>query len=262
MSIYVVTHKYPDRVPTLDPAYQWLYVGAYRQPDRRDDYCYDDVGDEISQKNGSFCELTGMYWIARNTADPIKGLTHYRRFFTHRECSEQEKHFYRGEEFARLLETYDCVIPKRLYFQRKNIRAYYKAVHHAKDIDILEQVIEELTPEYSPAFQKAMNMNYLFPYNMLVAKQEVFDGYANWLWQILSEVETRIDTADYDAYQKRVIGFLSERLLHVYLLHHGLRFKEVPVVTFGARAIYRTRIRLERVFRRSLYFTFKKKKKK
>ena len=76
-----------------------------------------------------------------------------------------------------------------------------------------------------------MNQKKIYLFNMFVMKKELFDSYASWLFDILFELEKRIDISSYDNYQKRVYGFLSERLFNVWLRKNGnLRVKQVPVI--------------------------------
>ena len=68
---------------------------------------------------------------------------------------------------------------------------------------------------------------------MLIAKRAVFNDYAKWMFDILFAVEKRIQPTlkNRDDYQQRVYGFLSERLITVYIaLHPELKVGEFPTV--------------------------------
>lgn len=68
---------------------------------------------------------------------------------------------------------------------------------------------------------------------MFIARRDVFEAYCNWLFTILKEVENHIDVSSYDNYNKRVFGFLSERLLDVYIDHNNLKYVEKDIVLIG-----------------------------
>ena len=141
-----------------------------------------------------------------------------------------------------------------MYFPCGNIRNHYEEYHYAKDLNLLQDIIERKCPEYLDAFNTAMKKNYLFPYNMMIAKKEIFDSYANWLLNLLLELEKCENIEDYDAYQSRVYGFLSERLMNVWLIHNNIRFKELPTIQIGSRIRYKIRTQLEKKLKMPLHF--------
>ena len=50
-------------------------------------YIGDDTGENISERNANFCELTGLYWAAHNIDSDYIGIVHYRRYFASRKKS-------------------------------------------------------------------------------------------------------------------------------------------------------------------------------
>jgi lipopolysaccharide biosynthesis glycosyltransferase len=67
----------------------------------------------------------------------------------------------------------------------------------------------------------------------MVLRRDHFLSYADWVLDILQKLEKTIDTSEYDDYQKRVFGFVAERLANVYVDYlverHGARHKELAL---------------------------------
>ena len=74
-----------------------------------------------------------------------------------------------------------------------------------------------------------MDNNKLYSCNMFIMKKKLLDNYASWLFAIFDELEKNIDISNYDDYNKRIYGFLSERLFNVWVLNNKLKIKEITV---------------------------------
>lgn len=48
----------------------------------------------------------------------------------------------------------------------------------------------------------------------------------------IEKVEERVHIQYYTPYQARIFGFMSERLLNVYCIHHHLRVKHYKILSF------------------------------
>lgn len=186
----------------------------------------DNTGDNISNLNKNFCELTALYWIWKNSTADIKGLVHYRRYF---ECSSINKNFC---EIGILDKDYieskfngkDFIILAKPRYMRINYRPFvtikenYCYAHYKKDWEILKSVIHEMYPDYYLTFLKVEKSRRFSGANMMISNKEFFDKYCKWLFDILLVVADKIDLTNYDAYQARIYGFMSERLLNVFLM--------------------------------------------
>ena len=66
-------------------------------------------------------------------------------------------------------------------------------------------------------------------FNMFVMRRDLFDAYCQWMFSILEELERRLDISAFDAYNSRVFGFVSERLLDVWLEKNQIDYHEQNV---------------------------------
>lgn len=231
-NIYVVTHKVTDM--SFPEIYTPLLVGSYNKDSK--DILRDDIGDNISNKNENYCELTGLYWIWKNSKSDIVGLCHYRRFLSKNFLSNKSKYFLNDKDIDKIFEKYDLILPKRIFYYKSNVRDNIKFAPNKNDMKVLRGVIEELTPEYLEAFDEYLNRQYTYLCNIMITKKEILDEYCEWLFKILYRTEEVLDPDTYlnDNYRKRMFGFLSERLLNVWVIKNKdkLKIKEFPMISF------------------------------
>ena len=240
IKIFICTHKEVG-LPT-HPYFLPIQAGAALH-DKISGYQPDDEGDNISNKNPHFCELTCHYWAWKNLKDvDIVGLNHYRRYFDFSRRWPQfsaDKHFIATEEFLKqeynfpdldnLLQKYDIILPIARHWRVSNTRQYGN-YHIAKDWEMLRQIIKERSPQYIPAFEKTMDhSNKSVGYNMFITHWKHFDAYSEWLFDILLEVERRVPPIN-DPIQSRIYGYMSERLINVFCEHHHLNIKNIPLI--------------------------------
>ena len=235
IKIYIATHKIA-KMPTQS-IYTPIRVGAALN---KDDFGFvrDDTGENISAKNKNFCELTATYWILKNDNSDIVGLTRYRRYFFNKHTNKMSE-VLKKKEIEDILKDYDIIVPIKTYlFKYKNIKEAYVNIHKESDFNLCREIIEKKYPEYIEAFDKVSNSRSFYACNMFISSKKIFDEYYNWLFDILFELESRIDISSYDDYNKRIFGFLSERLFNVWLEYKNLKVKEMPVYNVHKKLIW------------------------
>lgn len=225
--IYVLTHKKID-LPT-DKIYEALHVGRSISQDLG--YLGDNTGDNISNLNPFFGELTGIYWIWQNDLESdFIGVCHYRRFFLNH-CDE----ILNEHELEILLSDYDCITSDQTSTGVTNHESYGKT-HPIKDLDIVIESLKKLYPDYATSCDEYMSDNKSCYSNLAVMPRQMFSDYCSWLFSILFDASEKINVDDYDLYQRRVYGFLSEMLLDIYVRHNNFNVYRCPVGTFGDKA--------------------------
>ena len=152
-------------------------------------YIGDDTGENISERNANFCELTGLYWAAHNIDSDYIGIVHYRRYFASRKKSRfapKKDRVISHEELCSILATTNVVLPReRHYFIEQTI----PSISTPTTSGISRRpapLLRENCPEYLPAYRYVYVKTHGPPtFNMFVMKKELLQHYCTWLFDIL-----------------------------------------------------------------------------
>ncbi len=208
IKIYTMTHR--AFTPPQDSVYVPMQVGRAVSEDLG--FLGDDTGDNISDLNEFYGELTGIYWIWKNeTEADIIGICHYRRYFLN-----EDGMIMSASDYQRILEEYDLMIsdlPSSGGTNREN----YARAHSIAELNAVADAIQMLYPDDYAAFEEVMEDDKCCYGNLMVCKKELFDEYCAWLFPVFLEIGDKIDVSSYDMYHKRLFGFLSEVLLYVWV---------------------------------------------
>jgi hypothetical protein len=218
MTCYVVAHKPIATIPA--PNRVIIAVGEFANVSSG---LRDNTGDNISNKNQSFCELTALYWIWKNDKkSSFISFEHYRRFFLCKKESPLEYRIQTKNGFLELMNKFDIVVPRPVFLSKFNtLWDAYSHSYGSDDLIKTRKVIMKVCPEYLPDFDFVVCENKKISYfNMLVSSKDVLNQYCSWLFGILFCLEPDIDLSKKLSYKKRVFGFLSERLINVWLYHN------------------------------------------
>lgn len=185
----------------------------------------DNTGEHISDRNGNYCELTILYWIWKNkmgaggSADGEEGqyygLCQYRREFDFKE-----------DDLLRLVDNdVDAVLPYPLPYE-PDINAHHERYIKEMDWKAALQALEELQPEYAAVFPEILGQQYLYNYNLILAKKSVLREYCEWLFPILFRTE-ELSIPKGSLRNDRYIGYLGETLETLYFIKNADKFNIV-----------------------------------
>ena len=234
IKVIVATHK-QYQIPE-DNMYLPVFVGAKgKKQNIMNGYQRDDEGENISEKNPYYCELTGLYWGWKNLQADYIGLVHYRRYFTmakHLPKKEDSrfKIVLKQEEAEKLLEETDIILPKKRHYYIENLYAHYIHTMYGETLEETRNVIEKNYPEYLPEFDQLKKRTSAHMFNMFIMRKEYLEKYCAFLFSVLKELEKKVDITKYDSFHARFFGRISELLLDVWIQTNHLQYKEIKVM--------------------------------
>lgn len=228
ITVAVAAHK-PCETPD-DPVYLPVQAGAAGKGPIVG-FQRDDEGENISGKNGSYSELTALYWLWKHSDSDALGLVHYRRYFGKKKKGGALSGVWSGADFERELQKAPVLLPKRRRYWVETLYGHYCHTLHPEPLDLTGEILKERFPAYYPEFLCLKKRRSAHMFNMFVAERRVFDGYCAFLFPVLEELEKRVDPAEYrDPFHARFPGRISELLLDVYLQTEKIPYREAPLL--------------------------------
>lgn len=219
----------------------------------------DDTGENISAKNGGYCELTAQYWVWKNylPSHPnveYVGFCHYRRymdFWNKNDTYEQSFYNFRYIDKASfasslfpkcneqnivtaLSKDADVILPEAYVDERllASILNLYKFSFGGTGINECVEVIKEDYPDWAEDFCASMNSKSAYHCLTFLMKREVFERYARWMFEFLFKVESKLCKKSFYSSTGRLEGYLGELFFNMWL-QHEIRVNDLSVSECG-----------------------------
>ena len=130
-----------------------------------------------------------------------------------------------------MLSQYDAILPQARKL-KYSVKKHYSRYHDIQDLETLEVILQEKYPDYLEAYASVLAGNRLYANNMFILKDPQYQKFMSWWFDMIFEFEKRMGLEKYSGYQKRIIGFIAERLLTVWFKKEQLKCKELPLIYF------------------------------
>ena len=262
IKILISCHKEID-YPEND-VYLPVHVGAQNAAQPLAGMQPDNEGENISDRNFTFCELTAQYWAWKNLEADYIGLCHYRRYF----CFGQTKE--KPNDHAQIVEPVlspfsirkyrldDAALIREAVGKADLIRAPYWDVAGSltpsgkkrsirehmvgyglftdKDVDKLIEIVSRLAPEYKDSLIQYLDGSKYLGYNCFVMRRDLFERLCEFEFPVLLEFDRQFTYENMTTTRKRICGYFGEILYSVFvnrIAHEGkYSIAEYPLVFF------------------------------
>jgi len=188
----------------------------------REQYLVEQQHTELDVKNSMYCELTGMYYLWKNTTDDIVGLEHYRRTFF-----DIYKNMPLDENAVKkYLSKYDVIMTfKNRDLNRKNLYDDLASHITANGVEKTLSIIKDLYGNDEEQFYR----NYLnrvekHGFNLFITTRDKFEKYAEWIFSILFDLD-KISKLPLRSY-----GYVSEFLMNAFFEKQNYSIKALPIL--------------------------------
>ncbi len=222
VKIIVAAHK-NYQMPS-DNMYLPLHVGAEGKFDYDGSpldfgFIKDNTGDNISELNPCFCELTGLYWAWKNLHADFIGLVHYRRYFSLSKKNATLDGVLTYDQLKPYLNQAKIIVPQKRRYYIETLYSHYAHTHYAQHLDETRRILQEMHPVYFDFYDRVLTQRSGYMFNMMIMRQDWLDHYCNWIFPIISELKKRVNADNLSDFQSRFGGRVSEIIFNVWLAY-------------------------------------------
>lgn len=198
----------------------------------------DDEGDNISEKNPYYCELTALYWAWKNLDAEAYGLVHYRRYFSNKGFIYRISHSPWGsiltnDETQSLMKNHDIIVPAKRNYVIETLYSHYAHTHDKAHLDKTLEIVREYYPDLAQYVEEAYVSRSGHMFNMCIMRRRYFNQYCGFLFDVLGKLEPEVNLEGLSAFDARLFGRVSEILFNAwinYMTEENARIKTIPYV--------------------------------
>ena len=182
---------------------------------------HDDCRDDISDRNRRYSEATAMYWISRHIDSDYVGILHYRRRLDLTDAG-----------YIGYMDQNVDIITTEMTDLGISIEEDYRKVLYSADWDLFMEIIREKYPQDYEYAVECFSSHMIHPCNINVFRAELYREFSEWAFPVLEEFWRRSPEKT-DVYQHRDVGFIAERLSHLFvmkMIRAGKKVIEAPLI--------------------------------
>ena len=178
----------------------------------------DDTGENISDRNRQYCEMTAAYWIWKNRQHDWVGIEHYRRHLL--------------VEPEMLDDDVDVILPLP-YICYPNEAAQFRRFVSESVLNALLRALKDFHPDEYSKYYSIILGKYQYTYNLLCARWNVFDDYCSWFFEITEYMEGMADEVP-EIRDTRALSYVAEVLTNIYFMskQDSLRIKHAEKMIY------------------------------
>lgn len=179
---------------------------------------HDGFRESISDRNSRYSEATAMWWIYKHIESEYVGISHYRR-----RLNLEEK------RLSELLNKGIDLITVKPIKLGQTIEDDYRTTLYSKDWDLFISLLSNPDREYALG---CFSKDKLHPGNINIFKSELYEEFCCWAFPVL-DAFYRLSPEKKDVYQHRDVGFIAERMSHMFVckkMDAGYEVYEAPLM--------------------------------